>query len=99
MNTPNWQSGLITLTGAAILGVAEQALDAGLQNFTWELYLGDAIQIWIVSLVTWLGVSSDATKNLMKATPGFIGKPQSTPVAVQSGDVLPGRAADSQAPA
>lgn len=59
VKTPEWFSGLITISLAVALALGRQLFDTGFDNFVWEVALGDFIQAWGAALVTWIGVSKE----------------------------------------
>ncbi len=71
---PDWQSGLMTLFISAVGAGFEQIIDIGIGNVNWELFLGDWAQVWGIALLTWLGLSRNATDKLLAVIPKGLGR-------------------------
>lgn len=67
LNTPDWWKGLLSITWAVVAGVVNQWFSSK-GGFDWTTALSDGASIWLVHLMTWLGVSRDAARKLHEAT-------------------------------
>jgi hypothetical protein len=67
LNTPDWWKGLLSITWAVAAGVVNQWFDSS-GGFDLGMVADNAFSIWLVHLLSWLGVSRDAARKVHEAT-------------------------------
>ena len=71
--SPDWQSGLITVTVTALYAALDELTAGGVDTFDVETFAATFLSVWTTALLSWLGLTSDATNKVMGRTPGVVG--------------------------